>query len=588
MKTGKGAGMRKYIVYGASLSGSIAWELLHREGKVIAFIDSDRSRWGERVHGITIHPPDALDSLDSQATLVIASHRYPEILHALSSRPLRHPVRVFYYEKAKGQILRRENSLLTRPLLPDTLQGIRIADGSLPSWLQSPRDYSPLPGRVLFIAYYFPPHGGGGVQRTTKFIKYLREFGWSPLVITSGPRNFLLSPDPSQLNELPIDLPVVRCEQQKLLADCLNQQDFQDCFSLWHCLTGDTESLEELRENCRRPGCLSRNELMLPDRMVHWACQVLKGVDEVMERYRPEAVVTSSFPYSAHLVGAVIRRRYGIPWIADFRDDWLGHAYFSPDKGDSPTRQKLDRTLEGLFLRESSHFLTVSEPIRQAMLSRHGLSMDRSSVIPNGYDEDDFRELPPRQVSDRFRIGFMGSMYRCIDPGIFVEEAYGLIDRGMVRPEEIGFRFLGSMEPAIRERIAAVDRLGLVEPVRYLPHRECLARMHETSLLTLITGAGETRKGVYTGKVFEYLRLGIPVLALTPPGSVVDILLQETGCGWNIAPDRREAIRERLHLQIEAWRKDLSGISPNPLAVSRYSRRFQTECLAKLLEGIRS
>src|SRR5689334_12410124 len=183
------------------------------------------------------------------------------------------------------------------------------------------------------LCYFFPPLGGGGVQRSAKFAKYLPSFGWRPLVIAAAPnkRNLIeQGRDETLLEELPQTIEVERCRS----------------FELSHLYSGLTKF--------RARKALFEVERLIPflhmDYKLGWAPAALRSARRMIARRAPNVVYTSSPPYSSHLVGLRLKRTLGLPWAADFRDPWTRSAEYRP-----ATRLHgwIDARLEGRLLGEA-------------------------------------------------------------------------------------------------------------------------------------------------------------------------------------------------------------------------------------------
>ncbi len=408
---------------------------------------------------------------------------------------------------------------------------------------------------ILTIAYIFPPLGGGGVQRTLKFVKYLTVFGWQPVVLT-GPGVGKYPTDTSLFAELPQDLTIQRTYAW-LLPGWLPWR-LRKIFSRW---------------------------LLLGDDLAGWYTDpVLKGT-KLIKTMDIQALYTTSAPIASHAIGKALKQFSGLPWIADFRDPWIGN--FSQDFA-TRWHEQAARRREKEIVKQADRVLVVSEPMRQAFLNRYpSLSPARFITLPNGFDPDDFRNLTLLpQRSPRFTIVYSGSFYgQQQTPRYFLEGLKIGLDEKLLDPQQILVRFIGNTGKLLKDE---VDRLALqdvVEIIGYLPHRQSLAYLISADLLLLIIGSGPGSQAVTTGKIYEYLASRRPILALASPGAATEII-REAQAGMFTDPQDIGAIAVKIVQCYHLWRQHELSIQPIDEVINRYDRRELTAQLARILTDL--
>ena len=298
-------------------------------------------------------------------------------------------------------------------------------------------------------------------------------------------------------------------------------------------------------------------------------------------RQKYDAVLTTGPPHSTHFVGLALRRTHGTPWLVDFRDPWTEIDFQAELPMTGPARA-LDAFLERRVLRNADGFAVVS-PSMQRRFAQRGYA---SEVIENGFDPADFEEgTPSHAVSrDAFVVAHVGNMNRARNPEALWK---ALSDPEVVSDcPALQFRFTGHVDPAVLASASASYAGVHLDTLPYVPHRAAIDRMREAALLLLCINRVQGAEGIPTGKLYEYLASGRPVLALGPVDGDAARILQETGTGRMFDFDDADGVRAFLRMHYEAWRAG-SPIQGAPAdRIARYSRREQTRQLAALLSSL--
>lgn len=399
--------------------------------------------------------------------------------------------------------------------------------------------------KVLFIAYNFPPHGGAGVQRTVKFVKYLPEFGWQPVVVTTAPDACLVQ-DSSISSEVAESIPVYRVPGFSINRLHLRLQ----------------------KHGLGRAAPLLNLALQIPDAARFWAANTRAVVRQIVECEKPELIYTTSGPYSSHLVGRWAKHEFKLPWFADFRDPWSKNLlipYF-------PGYRTLNRYMERQVLESADRVACVSRPWLRDLETNLGKNTEKFLFLSNGYDEDDV-EPSPLEKGRQFTLTHMGSFYRNRRPSLFLEAVTKLVDSGRIPKSEIRVMFIG------RNAHLFVPDVPPFEVVPYTPHKELSRFRKETSVLVLILAHSPENAGNYSGKLFEYLASNRPILALAPAGGVAAELIKETRTGITARGDVDSVCQavEKLYRQ---WSEGAFEWEPNWDVIRQYTRRNLTKTLA--------
>jgi len=410
--------------------------------------------------------------------------------------------------------------------------------------------------KVLIVSLYFPPAGGGGVQRPLKFATHLP---------TLGVETHVLAPDdPKWIHADPELQPPTNAWIHR--ARYLGPKGRRPAEEL-HGRRG----LDRISRQARLAG----RRFLLPDENVTWNLTAIPAAIRIVRREGIDVVFTTSPPSSVHLIGAAVKRATGVRWVADLRDSIVAHPHRRAERLAVRTKERGEAIVAGLVARNADAIVAVSEAIAE---ETRGLGPKGPVVtIANGSDFDDFAGLP-YQRGERFRITHTGSFFGKRDPRPFLT---ALADSGL----DVTARFVGDFRSADREwaeELGLGDRLEL-HP--YVPRRRSLELQRDSeALLLLIPEAGGRGKGVLSGKVFEYLAAERPILASVPPDGAAAELIEETGAGVVAPPDDPAAIADALRGLVDRY--EAGALDGTPLSEEwrdKLSRRSRVEELAELL-----
>ncbi len=429
--------------------------------------------------------------------------------------------------------------------------------------------------RLLLVSYYFPPSGGSGVQRAVKLARYLPQYGWMPTVLTVHPDHAAYPDlDPSLAGDIPPGLRVERTyawDPYALYAGLLGRKKEETIgvgFS--------TDRAGGRKESLAR---LIRANVFLPDARVGWVPFALRRGRRLLTEEPYDAVLTTGPPHSSHLIGRSIARRFGIAWAADFRDPWTDISYYH-ELPLSGVARRIDASLERSVLAGADAVITVSSDLKRLLSSKTSTPV---YIIPNGFDEEDFKHVPLLREPD-FVLTHTGTLTASQNPVSLWKAIRSLLDEGHLARLKI--RMVGKVDGAVLESVREYCLEDRLELIGYVPHREAVRYMVGAGLLLLSINRSPDAECIITGKAFEYVASGRPVLGVGPrPGDAAN-LLDETGAGALYHYDDVEGIRKALLGHYIAWSggAPLSGAAASSAAA--YSRSSQAGRLVDLLNGL--
>jgi glycosyl transferase family 1 len=403
------------------------------------------------------------------------------------------------------------------------------------------------------IAYFFPPLGGGGVQRSLKHVKYLPHAGFEPIVLTTRTTR-TSSPDATLTGDVPPGTPIIRAPEVPLQ------------FLRW--------GLEGALGRAGLPKWPAAN-VSWPDEHAGWIPAATWHALRAVRRYRPQVIYSTASPVSAHVVAMLVSRRTGLPWVADFRDAWTL----------APTRERVVKPLarassklERAFVRQARVVTIVDESIEVDGLPP---TDPRRVLIRNGVDPDDVPEFNGQSVSGRFTLAHVGKMYGKRDGAPVFAALRALVDRGDVDPRRLEVRIVGrtSVSPGVDLDGIRVTHTG------YVDHAAAVAEMQAADVLLLYV---PDRNWPAPGKIYEYLVAGRPVLCVAPADNFSRRLVGELTAGPGVDPGDQPAIEEAIKELYGKWRSRSLHVSPTVRAetLSRFSRETQARELATVLAAV--
>lgn len=597
--------MERVIIFGASRYGEVAFNVLKDKYEIIGFSDNNQGKWGTEFCNRNIIQPDMLKEY-TNSTVVIASQYYAEIARQLQVLGLK-SIYIFFYSRMGEQSYTAPYKLI-RPIkvnkyLKITLDDMKIEDikrdfltnysGKENNSYKKIDLKNSTKRKVLIVAYIFPPIGGGGVQRTLKFAKYLRGLGWEPIVLTVGEKFELFAPeDNSLLGEIPDDMNIIRINHRLFNSEELNQEEIQQLVNLYSGIVQSKELMQVYLEHIKANNAEKRGEILLPDINAGWVNDVLKHIEQIIELRDIDVVYTTGMPFSDHFIGYYIKLKYNIPWVADFRDHWTIKAKDDVDNYaqaffvNREIVYKIADEMEKNIVEKADKITTITPTHKEDFIEVFKLPQDKVKMITNGYDEEDFKDIfLQNKDNKKFTICYNGEVYLNRNPIILIQIINRLIEAKQIQKDRIQVVFNGIIRQPTKDRLLEADKYEIVILNGYRCHKESLAISMQANLLLLIPG-GTRCKYAYTGKVFEYLRMRIPILCFSPKGSILEELLIRTEAGVSIEYDEETEIKKYVKKMYEKWTKGENEFRSNTIEVEKYERKYLTKQLSKVFDSI--
>ena len=426
--------------------------------------------------------------------------------------------------------------------------------------------------KVLIITYYWPPSGGAGVQRTLHFAKYLGDYNCIPYVLTVDPTY--------------ASYPVKDESLKALVPENLNisyTKSFE-ALNILSAIAGKDKVPYGGFTNQKKSSFFQdvlkwiRGNFFIPDARIGWVKYATKKAAELIREHQIDCILISSPPHSSQLIGLKLKKEFPhLKWIADLRDPWTD-IYYYKELLHTNWAKKKDRSLEKKVLERADAALVVSSYIKYAFAEKSlKVNVDKIHVLPNGYDEGDFKSLDKKD-SDKFYITYVGTMADSYKPSVFFEALAKVIQQNNI--ERLVFRFVGSVPVSIKEKL---NDLGIAsEFIGHVAHQEAVRFMLSTNLLLLVIPDAPGAEGILTGKLFEYLGAGKRIIGIGPSNGDAATILKE--CSAGVMIDRSDKKGLLSFLSDEIMNDRSSYINSNE--VKKYTRRQLTNQLSTIISNL--
>ena len=429
--------------------------------------------------------------------------------------------------------------------------------------------------KVLVITYYWPPSGGGGVQRWLKFTKYLPEFGWQPVIYTPENPQFEHN-DHSLLSNIDPRIEVIKTPIREPY-DLFKKFFLNSNQPLKQGVVNDKNSHSPISYLTS----WVRGNMFIPDPRIAWVRPSIKFIGEVLEKEGIHTVVTTGPPHSLHLIGLGLKKKHNhIKWVADFRDPWTDWDIlkkFHLTKKSQDIHQRMEREV----VTYADKTIAVSESWARLFNSRYSKEIE---VVTNGFDEDDLAGFDPGKNTD-FRLLHAGLLNDLRNPPTL----WVVLDRMLANNLDFKNNFklvlAGNVSSAILEEIKTYHHLkNHLVYLGYLDHQQLIKEYQKASVLLLIQNKSNMANGHLPGKFFEYLGTGIPVLALGQKESDLSKLIGDYNPLPLCDPENDSAIKACITESFEVFRRQEKLTAPRSPKI--FSRKELTKKLASILDEL--
>ncbi|OQX76257.1 MAG: glycosyl transferase family 1 [Bacteroidetes bacterium 4484_276] len=429
--------------------------------------------------------------------------------------------------------------------------------------------------KVLVITYYWPPSGGAGVQRWLKFVKYLRNYGWEPIIYT--PENpEAPAVDYSLEKDIPENLTVIKTkiwepysvykkfigqkQDEKVKAGFLTEKrkpSLAENFSIW-----------------------IRGNFFIPDARKFWIKPSVKFLTNYLRENPVDAMATTGPPHSMHMIGLGVKKNLGIPWLADFRDPWTNIDFYDQLKLSKMANNKHHK-LERFVLQNADSITVISNRMAknfERIIKRH------YEVITNGFDEDDALLQANMEKDRKFSIVYIGSINNARNPIPLWKTLKSIIKENSEFEKNLEIKLVGPVDFSVKEDIKTFGLDKFITYINYIPHNKIATLQKRSQILLLLINNTPNAKMVVTGKLFEYIASGTPILCIGPEDGDAADIINETKSGIVIEFDDIEKLKKSIIILYKKFKQNELNIDNGN--ISKYSRKNLTKELSKILNDI--
>jgi hypothetical protein len=436
--------------------------------------------------------------------------------------------------------------------------------------------------RVLIISYYFPPCGGIGVLRCLKIAKYLRDFGWEPIIYTAKDAhypsydygNFKDIPEGITILQQPIFEPYTfykKFTKQKATANANNalvasegKKDWKHRLSVW-----------------------IRSNFFIPDARAFWIKPSVNFLLNYLKTNSIDAIFSDGPPHTNTRIACLLKQKTGIPWLADFQDPWTQVDYYQRLILSQWADAKHKKMEQEAF--QYADAMTIVSNVWKKDLESIGA--ENVSVVVWGYDAADFKDLQAK-YDKKLTITHAGLLGDDRNPKILFEVIAELCQEFAKQGDTtfsqvLEIQLIGQVDASIVETYCNCGIAKNVKLIEQIERKEALQYVANSQILLLLLNQASNAMGRIPGKLFEYLAVQRPILCLGMQQSDVDMLLQEAQAGKVFTYTDKQALKTQIKTYYQEFIKT-GHLQQKNASIEQYSNRKLTEKIAQILDAITS
>lgn len=427
-----------------------------------------------------------------------------------------------------------------------------------------------MPRKVLIITYYWPPSGGAGVQRWHKFVKYLRNYGWEPVVYTPENPEYPAI-DESLADEIPDGIQIVKTP-------------IWEPYQLYKKLAGVAKdqkvNASGFISEKKNPGKIQqlsiwlRGNFFIPDARKFWIKPSVRFLTEWLKENKADAIVSTGPPHSMHMIALGVKENTGLPWLADFRDPWTNIDFYHELKLSARADREHHRQ-ELQVLNNADEVVVISNSMKSDFLK---IKERPYTVITNGFDQSDILTADVH-IDSKFSLSHIGSMAKSRNPEQLWHALADLKESIPSFGNDLVIRLVGTVDYAVTESINKYGLTDNLQKIDYKPHDEIIRLQQQSRILLLIINDTPNAKVILPGKFFEYMASGRPILCIGPHDGDAAQIIRETESGVLAATNDYQDIREQVSILYRNFRQGTDTVK------SENIQRFSRESLTRELAG---
>ncbi len=413
--------------------------------------------------------------------------------------------------------------------------------------------------KVLIITYYWPPSGGAGVQRWVKFVKYFNKYNIKPYIISVDPT---IASYPLTDNTLHNDVPK---ETNVYLTKTFEPYTYYKKINNKKEIPYAGFANEGNPNIVQKTARFIRGNFFIPDARKGWNKFAYSKALDIIKKEKIDTVITTSPPHSTQLVGLKLKKELNIKWIADLRDPWTDIYYYKSMLHTKWAKRK-DQAYEKRVLENSDQIVVVSNSIKELLATKsNNVSSSKINIIPNGYDEDDFR-INKKENNNNFTISYTGTITKDYPTDNLIKA---------LNANSIKINFTGKADVFTKKVFNEIANFN-----KHVTHKEIIEVLIKSDLLILIIPKIEKNKGILTGKLFEYLGARKPILCIGPINGDAAKIIEECKAGKSFDYSDLKGITEF----IKTCKKHPNQV--NNQSTEKFSRNFLTKQMSEIIKKV--
>jgi glycosyltransferase involved in cell wall biosynthesis len=428
--------------------------------------------------------------------------------------------------------------------------------------------------KVLIITYYWPPAGGSAVYRWLKFTKYLREFGWEPVVYTAENGEYS-ELDPENEKDIPAGITILK-------------QPIWEPYQLYKRFIGQKKTekvnvgfLTEKKKPAlaQRISVWVRGNFFIPDARKFWIKSSVKYLTQWLAENPVDMIISSGPPHSMHLIAMKLKNKLNLPWVADFRDPWTKIDFYKELQLTWFADRKHHR-LEKQVVTSADCVVTVGNQMREEF---EALGARKVMVITNGFDTAD-RIEEKVECDLEFTLAHFGTVNKARNPELLWKVLADIVNENTNFAKALRIKFVGRIDQSVLASIRSYNLESYLIKIDFLPHKEVLRLQKQSQVLLLLINQTHNAQGILTGKFFEYLAAERPILAIGPTEGDVANILNTSKAGTIIDFNDYNGLKKTLLDMFDAYKGN--RLSVNTAGIMQYSRYELTRRLAGMMNEL--
>lgn len=431
--------------------------------------------------------------------------------------------------------------------------------------------------RVLIITYYWPPSGGSGVQRWLKMSKYLPENDWQPVIYTTENAEYPIL-DPSLQKDVSPEAEVIR---QPIVEPYTLYKRFVGMRADEKVKVGFTDESGKQKGWKTRLSVWIRGNLFIPDARRWWIRPSIKYLLKYLKDNPVDAIISTGPPHSMHLIALRLKAKLGLPWIADFRDPWTDIDFYNELRLTKWADCKHHR-LEHKVLTKADKVVTVSWNWASGLGKLGNRNVD---VIQNGYDWECNPNEKKGVLSDEFSVTHLGVIGSTRNAPVLWHALQELMDEIDGFSNRLKIKLVGQVDRTVVENLNSCNLMDNVVLIPHVHHDDVKQIQESSQVLLLLVNNAPNAKGILTGKLYEYLASGRPILAIGPEDGDAARLLDETKAGVMVEFEDKEKMKVAVKDLYDKY-LDNRLLYIDNAEIEKYSRRALAGEYAKMLDTI--